>query len=246
MKKSRILTIALTSVVLVAASAAFAANRTGSAGPDVLFGTPQNDTIVARAGNDTAFARAGNDTVRMNDGDDRAFGGLGNDYLRGGRGNDVLQGNDGNDLIRGRTGNDEVRGHAGEDNLYGGWGTDTLYGGESSDVLHAMAFDGQLDVLDCGAGNDTAFVRASEGPFTVVGTTPTTLSGLTGQQAVEAGAATTGIPPTATGGRITTTAPTNQPSPGPVTLVDCEKIIVVPDDAKVDDDNDTTAKTATD
>ena len=52
--------------------------------------------------------------------------------------------------------------------LYGGWGADRLYGGPGSDVLHALAPDGQPDLLACGAGNDTAFVLRSERATTTV------------------------------------------------------------------------------
>jgi hypothetical protein len=50
--------------------------------------------------------------------------------------------------------------------LYGGWGSDRLYGGAGSDELHALAADGKLDVLNCGPGQDEAFVLRSERPNT--------------------------------------------------------------------------------
>jgi hypothetical protein len=37
-----------------------------------------------------------------------------------------------------------------------------LHGGPGNDLLHALAGDGDPDVLDCGPGFDTAFVLASE------------------------------------------------------------------------------------
>ncbi len=37
-----------------------------------------------------------------------------------------------------------------------------MFGGPGDDTLHALAADGDPDVLDCGAGRDTAKVRASE------------------------------------------------------------------------------------
>ena len=40
----------------------------------------------------------------------------------------------------------------------GGLGRDTLYGGPGDDILHARADDGTSDYLNCGPGNDTAYV----------------------------------------------------------------------------------------
>ena len=37
-----------------------------------------------------------------------------------------------------------------------------LHGGNGNDLLHALAGDGQPDVLDCGPGFDTAYVLDSE------------------------------------------------------------------------------------
>ena len=61
-----------------------------------------------------------------------------------------------------------MSGGGGNDTLYGGWGADRLYGGMGDDVLHALAPDGQPDLLSCGPGNDTAFVLHSERPTTTI------------------------------------------------------------------------------
>ena len=50
----------------------------------------------------------------------------------------------------------------GNDSLFGGWGADRVYGGTGDDVLHALAADGDPDLLDCGPGDD-AGVRAPLG-----------------------------------------------------------------------------------
>ena len=50
--------------------------------------------------------------------------------------------------------------------LFGGSGADRLYGGDGNDTLHALAADGKPDVLNCGRGDDTAFVLRSERPTT--------------------------------------------------------------------------------
>ncbi len=73
---------------------------------------------------------------------------------------DVLTGR--NDKIRGRHGDDTVDGGAGNDRLFVGRGTDIENGGEGDDVLHALAFDGQVDTLDCGPGHDVVWLNANE------------------------------------------------------------------------------------
>ena len=57
-------------------------------------------------------------------------------------------------------------GNGGNDMLFGGWGADRVFGGEGNDDLHALAPDGQPDLLNCGPGNDKAFVLRSERPRT--------------------------------------------------------------------------------
>ena len=72
-------------------------------------------------------------------------------------------------------------GGEGNDSLYGGWGSDRSYGGPGDDELHALAPDGQVDLLDCGVGHD-AIVRRSE-------LRRTRLAGCEQVEVVEAGAA---------------------------------------------------------
>jgi len=59
-----------------------------------------------------------------------------------------------------------VSGNDGNDSLFGGWGADRVYGGTGNDELHALAPDGQNDLLDCGPGSDKAFVLRAERPLT--------------------------------------------------------------------------------
>ncbi len=61
---------------------------------------------------------------------------------------------------------DVVSGNDGPDSLFGGWGADRVSGGAGDDVLHALAADGDPDVLACGPGDDEAFVLRSERPTT--------------------------------------------------------------------------------
>ncbi|MDE2271806.1 MAG: putative Ig domain-containing protein [Xanthomonadaceae bacterium] len=92
------------------------ANNTPTNGDDVLYGTPNGDTLNGGAGNDIALGLAGNDAI---------LGGEGNDLIHGGDGADVLEGNAGNDVIYGGWDADQLTGGAGTDALYGEWGGDT-------------------------------------------------------------------------------------------------------------------------
>lgn len=129
------------------------ANNTPTDGDDVLYGTPNGDTLDAGAGNDIALGLAGDDVIQ---------GGEGNDLIHGGDGDDVLEGNAGNDVIYGGWGADQLTGGTGNDQLFGEWGGDTYvyqpghgeviidddhrvlnwgYGGEVPVLLTAMSFE---------------------------------------------------------------------------------------------------------
>jgi len=64
--------------------------------------------------------------------------------------------------VAGGPGNDAVAGGEDDDSLFGGWGADRVFGGPGSDRLHALAPDRKVDLLDCGADDDTAIVKRSE------------------------------------------------------------------------------------
>ena len=154
---------------LAVASLAVAAGVRGTDGNDSLTGTNRADVIVALAGDDTVNALGGRDLVYGGPGNDTIDAGDGIDVVLGGEGNDTISGGKGPDLLRGRTGDDTVDGGDGRDVLFGGWGADTLRGGNGNDRLHAVAKDGMLDTLDCGAGDrDVAVVRAGE-PVSLIG-----------------------------------------------------------------------------
>jgi hypothetical protein len=123
---------------LAAAGAAFGAPKT------VLVGTRGPDTINGTSGVDVIYGRAGNDSLHGRDGNDVVYGGPGNDLVKGGDGNDVEYGGDGNDT------------------MYGGRGADALYGGPGNDTLYALADDNQIDIVDCGAGHDVAWLNVRE------------------------------------------------------------------------------------
>jgi hypothetical protein len=78
----------------------------------------------------------------------------------GTRRNDPLTGTVGNDRLYGLGGNDVLRGLAGNDLLVGGSGKDRLFGGAGGDTL--LAADGNVDLVDCGAGRDAATVDRSD------------------------------------------------------------------------------------
>lgn len=111
---------------------------TGTAGDDVLVGTPRGDVICGRGG------------------DDRVRGGGGGDVIDGGPGDDVVRGGAGNDRIFGRGGRDRLTGGAGRDTLFGGAGRDRLAGWGANDTLYAR--DGTLDLIAGGKGADRARV----------------------------------------------------------------------------------------
>ena len=180
-RSGRVAVLALTTATLAAAAVV-----TGTPGDDVLRGTADADRISAFAGNDLVYARAGgddiragagNDGVRAADGGDVAYGGRGNDLIAGGDGADRLKGGsdsdrvnggDGPDRASGNKGADDVSGGEGDDSLFGGWGADRVYGGSGNDELHALAADGDVDLLQCGPGRDKAWVLRAERPRTQI------------------------------------------------------------------------------
>lgn len=91
-------------------------NNTPTEGNDVLYGTPDGDTLEAGAGNDIVSGLSGDDVI---------WGGDGNDLIHGGDGDDVLEGNAGNDVIYGGWGADRLTGGTGNNQLFGEWGGDT-------------------------------------------------------------------------------------------------------------------------
>lgn len=118
------------------------ANNTPTDGDDVLYGTPDGDTLDAGNGHDIALGLAGGDTI---------FGGDGNDVIHGGDGADMLDGNAGSDVIYGGWGGDLLIGGSGNDQLFGEWGGDTyVYGPGHGEVI----IDDDHRVLNWGYGGD--------------------------------------------------------------------------------------------
>ena len=107
---------------------------TGTAGDDVLLGTPTDDVICALGGDDVVRGREGNDRVNAGAGNDVVYGNAGNDVVAGWYGADVLYGGLGNDRLRGNRGPDTIYGQAGADFLHGGLGFDVIFGGAGADT----------------------------------------------------------------------------------------------------------------
>jgi Ca2+-binding RTX toxin-like protein len=114
---------------------------------NVFVGTAKADDYSGGPGRDRISGRGGDDTLSGWGGSDQISGGAGADGIHGGKGGDVLIGGWGDDVLRGADGRDE---------LVGGPGRDRLFGGNHDDVIKAQG--GDADFIDCGDGDDTAYV----------------------------------------------------------------------------------------
>jgi hypothetical protein len=124
----------------------------GGAGPDTLDGGAGDDTLQGGGGDDHLDGGDGNDSMNGGQGDDVLRGAAGDDDLSGDNGDDVLDGSDGFDTLDGGPGSDVLLGGNDADQLTGGPGADQLFGGPGNDFL--FAGDGELDLIDCGDGQD--------------------------------------------------------------------------------------------
>ncbi|MEG4392057.1 calcium-binding protein [Microcoleus sp. BROC3] len=148
-----------------------------------LFGTDNDDVIVATGDNEEIYGKKGKDKIKGNPGKknkiyggkddddceggddddeikgdrdkDKINGGKGNDTINGGKDNDSIFGGSDKDICKGDDGDDWVQGNEGDDEVDGGTGSDSVYGGKGDD--------------DCegGEGNDT--VRGDTGNDNVSG-----------------------------------------------------------------------------
>jgi hypothetical protein len=162
-------------------------NITGGNGNDYINGGGDNDTINGSAGNDILDGGGNNDSILGGTGLDTAdystrtaavtatidgTGGNGQagendtlggdiDSIFGGSGNDTLTGNANPNYLYGGLGNDSLIGGSGNDIICGGAGRDTMYGNDGNDNFFAL--DGEIDVIDGGAGTDGAQTDPAEG-----------------------------------------------------------------------------------
>lgn len=148
----------------------------GTAGNDLIQGSPLDDLIRGLGGNDRLYGEDGNDILDGGDGDDILIGGRGADTLIGGNGidtasyvtaqsaviadlrNDGWSGDAAGDTyfgvenLTGSNFNDILFGNVGANRLDGGRGSDLLDGGDGNDVL-VGGFG--ADTLSGGFGADT-------------------------------------------------------------------------------------------
>ena len=89
----------------------------GSAAPNTLTGTAEDERLYGYAGADNLSGGGGNDLLR---------GGLGNDNLSGGAGNDIIVGGRGNDTLAGGTGRDRFIWEAGDQGTVGAPAQDVI------------------------------------------------------------------------------------------------------------------------
>src|ERR1044072_1067673 len=101
---------------------------------NLVFGTPDDDSLSANNGNDIIFG----------------FGGDGNDELYGENGNDGIAGDDGNDFLSGGDGRDFLVGGAGNDRAVGGAGPDTfvIRHGTGKETIADLDQDDRIDLRD--------------------------------------------------------------------------------------------------
>lgn len=137
----------------------------GDENANILFGTPQNDHLLALGGNDALSGFLGDDTLE---------GGEGNDWLDGGEGNDLLDGGNGEDWVNyGRELNDPnaIGSHGVVVDLNTGkvidnWGyTDTLIsieGAIGSNFDDTIFGNSNNNNLIGNAGNDIIYGRSGD------------------------------------------------------------------------------------
>jgi Ca2+-binding RTX toxin-like protein len=127
-----------------------------------------DDELRGEAGKDMMNGGVGKDTLVGDDGDDRMTGEGGNDYLEARAGNDFLNGGPGNDILLGDDEDGDI-GVYGADVILGGPGDDKLFQSQyiESHSGEPVKSDGFKDSLDCGPGNDEAWINVNTDHDTV-------------------------------------------------------------------------------
>jgi len=114
--------------------------------PQLINGTPDDDTLAGGIGDDVVSGLAGDD------------------ILTGFFGNDTLNGGDDNDILDGQWGSDTLNGGAGDDILNDSLGNDTFNGGDGNDIITAIRGGGSWTLsVDGGDGDDNITVRYAIG-----------------------------------------------------------------------------------
>jgi Ca2+-binding RTX toxin-like protein len=167
--------VALTLITggLLAAAPAYAATRAACPVRATIYGTAGNDLIVGTPGNDVICAGSGNDTIIGKGGADQIYGGPGNDGITTGAGADTIFGGSGADLIDAGAGDDLIfgdnpttllrdptdNGADGADVIYGGLGSESIDGGGGNDIIFTGGVGGPkpaigTNIVHGGPGND--------------------------------------------------------------------------------------------
>lgn len=121
-----------------------------------LHGNNGNDNLTGGSANDILYGEAGTDLLKSNAGNDTLYGGS-QPWLDATTDRDVLEGGDGRDILHASLlGNNVLRGGRGNDDLFGAFGNDLLDGGPGPTVFWGITTDPDSDLLDGGAGTDTA------------------------------------------------------------------------------------------
>lgn len=126
--------------------------------PFFCFGTGDNDKILGTSKNDRIDGLGGKDVIRGNSGDDIIFGFFGDDILIGNTGDDDINGGIDNDLLLGGEGDDKLAGDSESDRIFGESGNDRIFHGPDFVLSNG---DGHKDFVDCGPGNDEAWINVS-------------------------------------------------------------------------------------
>ena len=114
----------------------------GTEGDDLLWGTEDDEVIMALAGDDAIHGDEGDDVICAGPGDDAVHGARGEDFIFGEEGNDLLFGAQGKDSLYGGDGDRDV--------LWGGPGLDYLDGGPGDrDVCLQQRDDAKVNVDNC-------------------------------------------------------------------------------------------------
>ena len=128
-------------------------------------GTNNDDRMAGTANEDNMNGLGGKDTM---------FGFASNDFMDGGPGDDTMSGGSGDDFMLGRDGDDNINGDSGHDTILGFIGADILKGSSGNDkIFHSVSDlatfrDSSKDTIDCGSGNDEAWINTSQDGDTAI------------------------------------------------------------------------------
>lgn len=107
---------------------------------------------------ETVGGSAGNDVIIGTPGPDHLWGGDGDDLIQGMGGDDRLSGDDGNDAVDGGPGNDELTGGCMTDTLIGGPGADTFYSDASPTSTCGPLLRSAADRIEAADGERDALI----------------------------------------------------------------------------------------